>query len=86
MSSVQIRDVPDDVLAALKHRAAENRQSLQRYLLDVLTAEAEVARNADLLDDAASDVGGYPAAPGESAADLREARRAREAVGRGDRR
>lgn len=80
MSHVQVRNVPDDVVAALKRRAARDRQSLQRYLVDLLSAEAAVAGNADLLDEAADEVG-YPAEPGESAAELRQDRRARDRAG-----
>jgi len=80
MSHVQVRNVPDDVVAALKRRAARDRQSLQRYLVDLLSAEAAVVANADVLDEAAGDVG-YLAAPGESAAGLRQDRRARDSLG-----
>lgn len=78
MSNVQVRDVPDDIVAALKMRAAENGQSLQRFLLDILSGEAEVVRNAALLDEAAADPGGYPAASGEAADLVRQGRADRE--------
>lgn len=78
MSNVQVRDVPDDVVAALKIRATENGQSLQRFLLDILSGEAEVVRNAALLDEAAADPGGYPATPGETADLVRQGRAERE--------
>jgi plasmid stability protein len=40
MPSVQIKDVPDDVHAVLRRRAAASRQSLQEYLLGRLIEEA----------------------------------------------
>jgi antitoxin FitA len=40
MPSVQIKDVPDEVHAVLRRRAALNGQSLQEYLLDRLACEA----------------------------------------------
>lgn len=80
MSNVQVRDVPDAVVAALKTRAAENGQSLQRFLLEILTGEAEVASNAELLDEAAADPGGYPAASGDAADLVRQGRRERDSA------
>jgi plasmid stability protein len=41
MPSVQIKDVPPDVHAILKRRAAEAGKSLQEYLLDLLTRHAQ---------------------------------------------
>jgi plasmid stability protein len=40
MPSIQIKDVPDDVHAILRRRAAAAGQSLQEYLLAQLSAEA----------------------------------------------
>lgn len=77
MSQVQVRDVPDAVLRALKQRAAARGMSLQRFLQEVLAAEAAVATNAALLDDAAADPDGYPAEPGDAAAQLEVERRVR---------
>ena len=78
MSHVQVRDVPDTVLHALKQRAAAEGLSLQRFLQEVLFAEAAVVANAALLDDAAADVDGYPADPGEAAAELDLGRHGRD--------
>ena len=75
MSNVQVRDVPDAVLRALKQRAAAQGLSLQRFLQEVLLAEAAVATNAALLDDAAADADGYRAEPGGAAAELDHERR-----------
>ena len=77
MSNVQVRDVPDAVLRALKQRAAAQGLSLQRFLQEVLVAEAAVVTNAALLDDAAADRGGYRAEPGDAAAELDGERRGR---------
>jgi plasmid stability protein len=70
MSNVQVRDVPEAVLRALKQRAAAQGLSLQRFLQEVLLAEAAVVANAALLDDAAADAGGYRAEPDDAAAEL----------------
>jgi antitoxin FitA len=41
MTSVQIKNVPDETLAVLKQRAARAHQSLQEYLLAGLIAQAK---------------------------------------------
>lgn len=48
--SVQIKDVPADVHAELRRRAARAGQSLQEYLLGRLTEEARTPSLNDLLD------------------------------------
>lgn len=50
MVALQIRDVPDDVRRVLAAQATANGQSLQTYLLSLVTREAERARNLALLD------------------------------------
>jgi len=40
MTSIQVKDVPEDVHATLRRRAASAGQSLQEYLLSRLTDEA----------------------------------------------
>jgi hypothetical protein len=52
--SIQVKDVPDDVHAGLRRQAALERQSLQEYLLCVLT---EHARN-PTLDEVLAAAGG----------------------------
>ena len=42
MTSLHIRDVPDETLATLRARAAEEGQSLQSYARLLLIAEASV--------------------------------------------
>jgi len=49
MTAIQIRDVPDDVAAALSEKARARGQSLQKYLLGVITAEARRGGNRDIL-------------------------------------
>jgi plasmid stability protein len=62
-SLLQIRDVPDDVRRALKARAAERGESLNRYLLGLLERETARPTVRQVLDRAAGR--GEPA--GESA-------------------
>jgi antitoxin FitA len=50
MPSVQIKDVPDEVHAILRRRAALNGQSLQEYLLDRLACEAGRPTLAEVLE------------------------------------
>ena len=49
MKRMNLRDVPDDVYAALAEAAAASRQSLSAYVVDRLTEVAQVARIADYL-------------------------------------
>ncbi|MGH9064804.1 MAG: FitA-like ribbon-helix-helix domain-containing protein [Acidimicrobiales bacterium] len=49
MKRMNLRDVPDDVYAALADAAKANRQSLSAYVVDRLTEAAEVSRIADYL-------------------------------------
>jgi hypothetical protein len=44
MKRMNLRDVPDDVYAELAEAAAENRQSLNAYVVDQLTELARVVR------------------------------------------
>ncbi len=55
MKSVQIRDVPDPLVAALRCTAATRGESLQRYLLSVLTEQARIDATATILTAAAAD-------------------------------
>ncbi|MFI5662680.1 hypothetical protein [Streptomyces sp. NPDC051684] len=49
MVALQIRDVPDEVRAILADRAQQLGQSLQAYLLNLVTDEAKRADNLALL-------------------------------------
>jgi antitoxin FitA len=50
MVALQIRDVPDDVRESLAGLAAARGQSLQSYLLALVTDEARRSTNLALLD------------------------------------
>lgn len=58
MPSIQIKDVPSDVHAVLRARAAQARQSLQEYLLTRLTEEARKPTVAEVLERAGARAGG----------------------------
>lgn len=47
MKRMNLRDVPDDVYAALAMAAEENRQSLNAFVVDSLAETARVVRIAD---------------------------------------
>lgn len=49
--ALQIRDVPEDVRDALAARAAQSGESLQRFLLRLITQEAEHQRNLAIVAD-----------------------------------
>ena len=54
MTSVQIKNVPDEIVAVLKQRAARAHQSLQEYLLAGLIAQAERQTVEEVLERAAA--------------------------------
>jgi plasmid stability protein len=58
MPSIQVKDVPDDVHATLRRRAAAAGKSLQEYLLERLTDEAHTLTLEELLDRAGGRAGG----------------------------
>jgi hypothetical protein len=49
MRRMNLRDVPDDVYAALADAAAASRQSLSAYVVDRLAEAAQAARIGDYL-------------------------------------
>jgi len=49
MRRMNLRDVPDEVYAALAQAAEANRQSLNGFVVDRLTEVAQTARLADYL-------------------------------------
>jgi plasmid stability protein len=59
MPSIQVKDVPADVHATLRRRAAAAGQSLQEYLLGRLTAEASSPTLDEVLDRAGGRAGGH---------------------------
>ena len=58
MPSIQVKDVPDEVHATLRKRAAAAGQSLQEYLLARLVAEATQPTIDEVLDRAGHRAGG----------------------------
>ena len=56
--SIQVKDVPDDVHATLRRRAAAAGQSLQEYLLARLTDAARTPTLDEVLDRAGGRAGG----------------------------
>lgn len=74
MTAIQIRDVPDDVRDALAEQAARSGQSLQGYLLALVTGQARSTRNAVLLRRFADRSDGVRTAAGSAADELAEER------------
>ncbi len=58
MPSIQVKDVPADVHATLRRRAAVAGKSLQEYLLAQLVADARTPTSDELLDRAGGRAGG----------------------------
>lgn len=58
MPSVQIKDVPEQIHAVLRQRAAAAHQSLQEYLLARLIEEASQPSLDEVLDRAGGRAGG----------------------------
>lgn len=58
MPSIQVKDVPEDVHASLRRRAALAGQSLQEYLLARLVEDARTPTLDELLDGAGGRAGG----------------------------
>jgi antitoxin FitA len=58
MPSIQVKDVPHDVHATLRRRAAAAGQSLQEYLLSRLVQDAHTPTVDELLDRAGGRAGG----------------------------
>lgn len=48
--SLQIRNVPEDVRDSIAKLAAEQGQSVQSYLLNLVQREAQLSRNAEIFD------------------------------------
>jgi len=71
MAVLTIRDVSDEVKAALVREARERGQSLQSYLLSVLNRQAAFAGNRRLLDEIERDLATGGGA-GEDAPDAAE--------------
>ena len=70
MVALQIRDVPEDVRDTLVDRARSQGQSLQRYLLALVEAEARRSGNRSVLARFSGRSDGSRVAPGETAEEL----------------
>ena len=57
--SIQIKDVPPEVHATLRRRAAAAGQSLQEYVLQQLTEEARTPTLQEVLERAGGRAGGH---------------------------
>lgn len=79
--AIQIRDVPEDVRDALAKRAAEKGQSMQAYLLNLVSEDARRARMAEMFDRTAAYRAKVPISE-EIVKIIREGRDAGEAVDR----
>ncbi len=58
MPNVLVRGLPDDVHAALQHKAEQRHQSLQQYLTTELRRLAERRQISDVLDEVEQRRGG----------------------------
>lgn len=74
MVALQIRDVPEEVRDVLAERASARGQSMQAFLLALVQAEAQRARNAVVLAGLANRTDGTRSAPGQTAVELAELR------------
>ena len=59
MPSIQVKDVPDEVHATLRTRAAAAGKSLQEYLLAHLVSEAATPTLEEVLERAGQRAGGH---------------------------
>lgn len=73
MPSIQIKDVPADVHAVLRRRAAMEGKSLQEYLLGQLVEQARLPTLDEVLDRAGAHTGG--SLPLETAVEIIRAHR-----------
>lgn len=58
MPSIQVKDVPEEVHATLRRRAAQAGQSLQEYLLSRLIEDAQAPTLEEVLERAGGRAGG----------------------------
>lgn len=76
MVALQIRNVPDDVRDALAERARSRGESLQAYLLEMVTREAGWNRNVEILERISRRLEGTePLDPADTLASIDAARR-----------
>ncbi|MFF9015271.1 hypothetical protein ACF09C_20185 [Streptomyces sp. NPDC014870] len=77
MVALQIRDVPDEIRDILADRAQQLGQSLQAYLLALVTNEAARANNIALLRSFEDRTDGTRATTAEAVAEIADAREER---------
>ncbi len=80
MVALQIREVPDDIRQTLADRAAARGQSLQSFLLSLVTAEARRSTNLALLQRFDGRHDGSQLSTVQVREDLDQARDRRDAV------
>ncbi len=80
MVALQIRDVPDDIRQTLADRAAARRQSLQSFLLSLVTDEARRSTNLTMLERFGGRQDGSQLSTTQVTEALDQARADREAV------
>lgn len=80
MVALQIRDVPDDVRRALAERAAARGQSLQAFLLTLVTDEAHRSSNLAVLERFVGRQDGSQLSSAQATEALDRARAVREAL------
>ena len=50
MPNIQVKNVPPEIHAILRDRAAENHQSLQEFILETLIRTAEMPTNKEIFE------------------------------------
>ena len=83
MTNIQVRDVPDDVHAALVRKAKQRGQSLQQYLAEELEHLASNATPEEFWDRISARGGGARLSSEDAVAALHAARAERDAQLRG---
>ena len=78
MANVQIRNVPDSVLESLRNTANTRGESLQQYLLSVLSEQARIDATAAVLAEAGENARAYNNVSIDSAQAVRAARDERD--------
>jgi len=80
MVALQIRDVPDDIRQTLAERAAARGQSLQSFLLTLVTDEARRSTNLALLERFGARQDGSQLSTAQVTEALDQARAERQAI------
>jgi len=80
MVALQIRDVPDDIRATLAEQAAVRGQSLQAFLLKLVTDEARRSTNLAVLERFGARQDGSQLSTGQVTEALDQARAERETL------